>query len=1005
MKKHVLATMAMLTLSAAMPVMAQMPMVRSADGFKDEFRKPWTRGGTDYIRNWVVAGPIACKLDEECLPGEAALRPKADEESKRADGSVVKWRASRPWGDSAGTGGENATADKMAYAFATITRDKAGKATLSLGSANAIRAWVNGKLVLKRDGERAWSPDNDLVEVDLNAGENALLIKLASTSSYIARVLETGAVPDRLNEITPSLIEASDTAFTLITDVSAARAAHDAVDIEVLRPGGEVVHTGNAKRGARVRVDAARWPDGPYEVRLITKTALGLRYTTHIPWYKGNALVKARELAAEAAKADDTRAEGFTLKMLANMVDDRLGMKLAEAQGNPWSAIHAALMEYDELMLERAGKVGRVRPWGFVRLGWIDDIDNTPQYCRAYLPGGYSAAKKWPLVLQLHGFNPANPVYWDWWSADNRYNNVETEIAGHGGVIFIEPHGRGNVQYLAFGDRDVMRCMAEARKLFSIDENRTYLTGDSMGGWGTWNVATRHPELFAAIAPIFGGVDYHSTMSKEEAARLSPAELFIQERRSSWSMADGLINTPVYVHHGDMDAAVNVEWSRYGVRLLQRWGYDIRYREYPGKVHEALQVNNGTMNFDWFLKHVRDPDPRKVRIRSAELRNAQAWWARVLQFGRPMEFMRVDAEVMDRNVIRLDTDNVVDIVLTPSAKLIDPAQPVKVVWNGEAREMRLDAGELRLTRAEYKPAKLHKSPALPGSTGDFFNTPYAVVIGTTSKDAAVRELLERKAKEFSDAWLGWQKFAPRVFKDVDMTDADIAKYSLMLIGGAAENAVSAKLAAKLPSKLAADRVVIDGKAFPVRDAGLQLLYPHPRNPERYLWLFAGNSANGLKLIRPTPFLSYDWDFIIVDGTIPAARQSAQPERTNVASGSFDSNWRLDLANVQLGDEAIRTKGRKLPAADKPVKVEPALLDSYVGQYVLPNGNVVEITRRDAALWAKVGPEELEFVPMDQTTFYGEKFNVWATFEKDAAGKVTGFAGHQQGEGDFDAKRK
>ena len=53
--------------------------------------------------------------------------------------------------------------------------------------------------------------------------------------------------------------------------------------------------------------------------------------------------------------------------------------------------------------------------------------------------------------------------------------------------------------------------MAEARKLFSVDDNRVYLTGESMGGWGTWNVATRHPELFAAIAPVFGGVDYHST--------------------------------------------------------------------------------------------------------------------------------------------------------------------------------------------------------------------------------------------------------------------------------------------------------------------------------------------------------------------------------------------------------------------------------------------------------------------------------------------------------------
>jgi dipeptidyl aminopeptidase/acylaminoacyl peptidase len=171
--------------------------------------------------------------------------------------------------------------------------------------------------------------------------------------------------------------------------------------------------------------------------------------------------------------------------MLARMVDDRLGGKVAEATGNPWASIISPLMEYDELMLERQGKTGRVRPHGFLRLGWLDEADGTPQFCRAYLPGAYDAAKKWPLVLQLHGFNPANPEYWDWWSADDR-GGTETQPLKAAGVVYIQPHGRGNVQYLSFGDADVMRCLAEARQRLNIDENRTYLTGDSMGGWGTW---------------------------------------------------------------------------------------------------------------------------------------------------------------------------------------------------------------------------------------------------------------------------------------------------------------------------------------------------------------------------------------------------------------------------------------------------------------------------------------------------------------------------------------
>ncbi|MES1263464.1 MAG: prolyl oligopeptidase family serine peptidase, partial [Peristeroidobacter soli] len=344
----------------------------------------------------------------------------------------------------------------------------------------------------------------------------------------------------------------------------------------------------------------------------------------NLAWYKGDALARARELVADAAKADASKPEGATLQMLANMVEDRLGKKVADAKGNPWSGIHSPLMEYEELKLERNGKPARVRAGGFVRLAWVDETDGSVQYARAYLPVRYDTAKKWPMVVQLHGYNPPNPQYWNWWGVDSRHA-LDGEYPGQPGVIYVEPHGRGNVQYRGFADSDVLRAISEAKRLFSVDEDRVYLTGESMGGWGVWNVATRHPELFAAIAPVHGGVDYHSQMSEEEIAKLAPVARFLKESESSWSMADSLINTPIFVHHGEVDRSVNVDWSRWGVKLLQRWGYDVRYHEYPGKGHEMLSTGNSSMSVEWFLQHRRNPDPSTVRIRSAELRNASAW--------------------------------------------------------------------------------------------------------------------------------------------------------------------------------------------------------------------------------------------------------------------------------------------------------------------------------------------------------------------------------------------
>ena len=121
--------------------------------------------------------------------------------------------------------------------------------------------WLNGKLVLSRDGLRSLVPDEDQIEVDMIAGENSLLVKVPQQMGrwvFCARVLEPGTVLERRAEIGPSIVALAADGFTLKTDVSDVRADAEPVTVEVVGAGGKVVFTTTAARGASVAVDAAR---------------------------------------------------------------------------------------------------------------------------------------------------------------------------------------------------------------------------------------------------------------------------------------------------------------------------------------------------------------------------------------------------------------------------------------------------------------------------------------------------------------------------------------------------------------------------------------------------------------------------------------------------------------------------------------------------------------------------------------------------------------------------
>jgi predicted peptidase len=196
-----------------------------------------------------------------------------------------------------------------------------------------------------------------------------------------------------------------------------------------------------------------------------------------------------------------------------------------------------------------------------------------------YLPENYNSSnQKFPLVIFLHG-------------SGERGNDLE-KVKMHGPPKLVEkgqkfpfillspqcPEGKRWTHFLL----ELSLLINEIQSNYSVDENRIYLTGLSMGGQGTWALAMYNPDKFAAIAPICGWSDDF------EVCKLK--------------------NLPVWVFHGAKDFVVPIENSEKIVQALKNCGSDkIKFTIYPEATHDSwTETYNNPEFYEWILSNRKE---------------------------------------------------------------------------------------------------------------------------------------------------------------------------------------------------------------------------------------------------------------------------------------------------------------------------------------------------------------------------------------------------------------
>ncbi len=204
-------------------------------------------------------------------------------------------------------------------------------------------------------------------------------------------------------------------------------------------------------------------------------------------------------------------------------------------------------------------------------------VNGTSYKYQVYVPADWSSKKKWPIILFLHGAGER--------ADDGMFQTqvgIGRAIREHRDrfpAIVVLPQCRKDHWWAQFPmDDQAIAALDAASKEFHGDSNRAYLTGLSMGGYGTWHLAAKYPGRFAAIVPICGGV------LMPDAARIQPAEDVSPYAEAAKKVGG---KTPTWIFHGADDPVVPVTESRKMNDAMKTLGGDVRYTEYPGVGHDS----------------------------------------------------------------------------------------------------------------------------------------------------------------------------------------------------------------------------------------------------------------------------------------------------------------------------------------------------------------------------------------------------------------------------------
>ncbi len=529
---------------------------------------------------------------------------------------------------------------------------------------------------------------------------------------------------------------------------------------------------------------------------------------------------------------------------------------------------------------------------------FISDIDGSVQYY-AVTPQSTKSDDSPALFLSVHGAGV---------EAIGQARAYDSKDWG----VLIAPTNRRprGFNWEEWGRMDALEVLEIAKEKFHPDPKKIYLTGHSMGGHGTWYLGATYPGKWAAIGPCAGYPTltvYGSSDGKIPEEGNSEIEKILHQASNPSNVIDLAKNYNaggIYIHHGDSDKVVSVDYSRQMREVLGEFHKDFSYYEYPGGSHWF-----GDESVDWppmfeYFKWHTIPNDSLIDVvdftTTSPTISSQYFWVNIIQQERSLELSKVNIKrSKPEKKIYGTTSNVATLSFDlhyftkgDSIKVVlDDHEPIIYVAKSDNDRIFLQKPDAWLLGEDPDPS--HKGLNRGAGFKEGFNHKMVFVYGTNGNKDENKWAYE-KAIFDAEAWYYRGNGAIDVIADKDFNPSKYPDRGVIIYGNAKTNSAWKKLLADCPIQVQPEQILVGDKTYTGANLGAYFMWPRADSETASIAIISGTGLEGMNATLPNQYFAAASgfpDFMIF--SLDMLKEGAKGIK---CSGFYTNDWKIDMRN-------------------------------------------------------------------------------------------------------------